>query len=381
MRRRFGLRARRDSFADRAARVQLDYRSPIKPIATKNKVPMKTTPPVSRLPARLGIRGVDARGLLSAPWQAATAAPVTSKQAAAVVTGWLSLDRTPLGETLGTSVQRVETFNDQSGNALYYVAYLDPSGFVIVAADDLVEPIVGFAGAGQFDPSENNPLGALVSNDLAGRVAYARQAGSTSPDTNAVQAQAKWQQLSPEDGGPVITPNGLTSVSDVRVAPFTQTTWNQQTAAGAGTAACYNYYTPPYGDGNTANYPAGCVATAMAQLMRYYQFPTTGVGSAAFHDLPRMALPATYYLHGGDGSGGPYVWSNMPLVPPANPTTAQCQAIGALVADAGATVNMAICQRRFLLVPARRQRPPWSAPSSSPTPDTAGTTMPTSAPV
>ena len=31
----------------------------------------------------------------------------------------------------------------------------------------------------------------------------------------------------------------------------------------------------------------------------------------------------------------------MPLVPPANPTTTQCQAIGALVADAGATVNMA----------------------------------------
>ena len=268
------------------------------------------------------------------------AAPVTSKQAAAAVTGWLSLDRAPLGETLGTSVQRVETFNDQAGNPLYYVAYLEPSGFVIIAADDLVEPIVGFAVAGQYDPSANNPLGALVSNDLAARIAYARQAGSVPPDTNAVQAQAKWQQLSPADGGPVILPKVLTSVSDVRIAPLTQTTWDQQTAAGAGTTACYNYYTPPYGDGNPANYPAGCVATAMAQFMRYYEFPSTGVGTASF----------TIYV---DGSPTPYIlarrrWRGRSLRmeqharwsrPPTRPTV-QCQAIGALVADAGATVNM-----------------------------------------
>jgi hypothetical protein len=276
---------------------------------------------------------------LSASWPAALAAPVTSKQAAAAVTGWLSLDRTPLGETSGTSVQRVETFTDQAGNPLYYIAYLDPSGFVIVAADDLVEPIIGFAVTGQFDPSANNPLGALVSNDLAGRVACARQPGSVSPDPNAVQAQAKWQQLSPANGGPVISPKGLISVSDVRVAPLTQTTWDQQTAAAVGTTACYNYYTPPYGDGNPANYPAGCVATAMAQLMRYYQFPSVGVGATGF-SVYSDGSPRTYYLHGGDGAGGPYVWGNMPLVPPTGPTLAQCQAIGALVADAGATVNM-----------------------------------------
>ena len=162
--------------------------------------------------------------LLSASSRVATAAPVSSKQAAAVVTGWLSTDPAPLGETLGGSVQRVDKFNDQAGNAVYYVVYLEPSGFVIVAADDLVEPIVGFARAGQYDPSANNPLGALVSNDLSARVAYAQQAGLAPSDTNALQAQAKWQQLAPKDGGPVITPRGLTTMSDVRIAPLTQTT-------------------------------------------------------------------------------------------------------------------------------------------------------------
>ena len=277
--------------------------------------------------------------LLSASSQVTTATPVTPKQAAAVVSGWLSTDPAPLGETLGGSVQRVDTFNDQVGDPIYYVVYLEPSGFVIVAADDLVESIVGFASAGQFDPSAANPLSALVRNDLSARVAFARQAGPAPADANALQAQAKWQQLAPVDGGPVITPKGINTVSDVRIAPLTQTTWGQQTATGAGSAACYNYYTPPYASGSTANYPAGCVATAMSQLMRYYQFPNTAVGQAGIA-IYSDGSPLTYYLRGGDDAGGPYVWSNMPLVPSATPSAVQCQAIGALVADAGATVNM-----------------------------------------
>jgi hypothetical protein len=300
---------------------------------------MKANPPLSVSWLGTVLACMALTMLLSDSWQAATAVPVTSKQAAAVVTGWLSVDRTPLGETLGGSVQRVDTFNDPAGNPVYYVVYLEPSGFVIVAGDDLVEPIVGFARAGQFNPSNANPLGALVSNDLSARVAFAQQATSAPSDTNALRAQAKWQQLAPADGGPVITPMGITTVSDVRIAPLTQTTWDQQTAAGAGSAACYNYYTPPYANGSTANYPAGCVATAMSQLMRYYQFPTTSVGTAGF-TIYSDGTPQTYYLQGGDSAGGPYVWSNMPLVPPDSPITTQCQAIGALVADAGATVNM-----------------------------------------
>ena len=137
---------------------------------------MRTTPPF-RI-TRFGCAFVSTILLMlfSASSPVATAAPVTSKQAAAAVTGWLITDSAPMGETLGGSVQRVETFNDQAGNPVYYAVYLQPSGFVIVAADELVEPIVGFASMGQYDPSVNNPLGALVSSDLSPRVAYAQQA-------------------------------------------------------------------------------------------------------------------------------------------------------------------------------------------------------------
>ena len=49
---------------------------------------------------------------------------------------------------------------------------MNPSGFVIVSADDLAEPVVAFvSGDGLYDPSPDNPLGALISRDLPGRIA------------------------------------------------------------------------------------------------------------------------------------------------------------------------------------------------------------------
>ncbi len=109
--------------------------------------------------------------LLFASPRDASGDPMSAEQAMDVVTGWLAADPSPLQTTMGQKVKGVETFNDAQGSPLYYVAYLNPDGFVIVAADDLIEPIIGFAPSGRFDPSTNNPLGALVSRDLPDRIA------------------------------------------------------------------------------------------------------------------------------------------------------------------------------------------------------------------
>ena len=121
----------------------------------------------------------------------------------------------------------------------------------------------------------------------------------------------------------------LASVSDLRVATLVESRWSQSTAAGYN---CYNYYTPN-------NYVCGCVATAMAQLMRYYQYPTTGVGTASFA-ITIDDWPATRSLRGGDGAGGAYNWANMKLVPSTGTTLAQRQAIGAICHDAGVAAHM-----------------------------------------
>ena len=51
---------------------------------------------------------------------------------------------------------------------------LQPGGFVIVSADDRIEPIIAFADDGIFDPSVDNPLGALVTGDINQRMAMVR---------------------------------------------------------------------------------------------------------------------------------------------------------------------------------------------------------------
>ncbi len=136
-----------------------------------------------------------------------------------------------------------------------------------------------------------------------------------------------------------ISVHELASVSDPRVDPLTQTTWSQETANEDDETACYNYYTPPYAAGNPNNYPCGCVATAMAQLMCYWQYPIAGVGTASF-PITINGQAATGNLRGGDGNGDSYQWANMPLRPTSGIPTTQCQAIGAICSDAGVAAQI-----------------------------------------
>ncbi len=263
-------------------------------------------------------------------------APVASSTAVDAVNHWLATDPTPLAESLGHKVNDIQTETDANGIALYHVIHLAPSGFVIVAADDRIEPIVAFGAKGAFDPSVKDALSALVNKDLSSRLAQA-QAHPTA--ARFVRASRLWQQLKGASNSPSggATPN-VASVSSVWVAPFLKTLWDQDTINDAGKTSCYNYYTPPYAAGSTSNYPSGCVATAMAQLMYAFQYPTAAVGTNEFYIYVNDSLVQTN-LRGGNGLGGPYAWSTMPPTPQ-SPSAAECQAIGSLTFDAGVAVNM-----------------------------------------
>ena len=293
------------------------------------------------------------------------ARPTTAYEAEMVVTGWLKADPRPLDTALAPEVMMVETFTDDYGQAAYYIVYLQgpafagtqSSGFVIVSADDLVEPIIGFVDDGIFDPSLDNPLGALVTNDLNGRIAAVRSTFSVlamTPQAVVSETQKKWRRFislgeaplrlsyeSKKGGGFGLM--GLTSISgsDVRVAPLMQSEWGQSWYYDCDRQrqSLYNYYTPPLGPGDPNNYPTGCVATVMAQLMQYHQHPATGIGVHEY-TIRVDGLEQTAYTRGGDGSGGPYQWSDMVLAPDCSTTETQRQAIGALCYDAGVAVKM-----------------------------------------
>ena len=148
--------------------------------------------------------------------------------------GWLALDPRPLKAQMGAKPTQVKAFKDRAGNIDYFVVSLDANGFAIVAGDDLVEPIIAFAPQGTFDPNPQNPLYALLSRDLPGRLAEVRekedqaraQKRKFTPQGLQRQARGKWTRLQAADTVPSTSESSL-SVSDLRVEPLVLTKWDQ----------------------------------------------------------------------------------------------------------------------------------------------------------
>ena len=263
----------------------------------------------------------------------ALAADVSAEQAKTAVAHWVARDFRPLGAKIGQTVLSSKTFSDDAGNALFHVVRFQEGGFVVTSADDGIQPIIAFSESDDLAVDERNTLWVMLNRDLPQRRSAAKKRAALRllkvlPD--AEEHSAQWHSLlSSSSGGSALS---LSAVSDIRVNPFLTTTWDQETANGY---ACYNYYTPPYQAGSTANYPCGCVATAGAQLMRFHQYPAASVTPGTYTIwVDSVASNATMM-------GGVYAWPDMVANPAASSTTlAQRQAVGKLTYDVGVACYM-----------------------------------------
>lgn len=241
------------------------------------------------------------------------------------------------------------------GTNLFHLVVLDGGGFVAVAADDArATPVMGFADAGDLPtPGDGNPLwtilGADAQNRLTPRAAPGGRHAATPRggvpgrarrrDVKTCDAVFTLQTIDAATGGgmgslkassvsvaPVKTESGL---DDVRVSPLVQSKWDQDFIyrSSSNYKTLYNYYTPN-------GWPCGCVATAMAQLMKFHRFPTTSVTAQTFICWTNdVAVSLTM-------KGGVYDWDLMPDVPTWSITDAQREAIGRLCHDAGVSMRM-----------------------------------------
>lgn len=274
------------------------------------------------------------------PYFSISAKPTTAYEAELAAKGWLQKNSGLIGIS-GRQTDDVETFTDDSGDISYYIVKLKPSGYIIVSADDLIEPIIGFADDGTFDPSSDNPLGALVKNDLGNRLSAVRrdfnlmavpQSSTQTKEHNRWQTYLTTSQNS-QSGFQLMAFNYVT---DIRVPPLVQSRWNQTSVSGE---PCYNYYTP-------GKYPCGCLATAVAQLMRYFEYPAAGIEKISF-TVKVDSNYRTYTTVGGDEQGGPYQWTTMVSNPASYSgglSETQRKAIGSICYDAGLAMHMEYSQ-------------------------------------
>ena len=210
----------------------------------------------------------------------------------------------------------VYTGTSTRGEACFYVFNVDNEGFVMVSADDVYRPIVGFSDEGAFDAQNINPELNYMLNEL---ISY-RSGKLTGEPTPAVAAE--WNQ--------VVTRGTQMSFNGGRANTYLCTTkWNQDYP--------YNYYCPMGNGGPGGHVYAGCVATAMSQVMKFWNHPLQGTGSHSY----------SYYVPGtGNGPWSAnfgqttYDWDNMPNSINGNSPQVQIDAIATLMYHCAVSVNM-----------------------------------------
>jgi hypothetical protein len=159
----------------------------------------------------------------------------------------------------------VYTGTSTRGEACFYVFNVGNMGHVIVSADDFYRPIVAYSNEGIFDAENINPaLGYMLNQVIANRTG--KLTGKANP-----KVAAEWQSVM--NSGRLISRN----VGKGREY-LVMTRWNQSPAP-------YNSMCPYDSQSPNSGYHAyvGCVATAMSQLMKYWNHPAQGQGSHTYN--------------------------------------------------------------------------------------------------
>ncbi|MBO7652750.1 MAG: C10 family peptidase [Bacteroidales bacterium] len=208
-------------------------------------------------------------------------------------------------------------FNDISDQTEFTNLYIfnTNGGFVIVSADDAAKPILGYSQQGSFDPN-NIPVNARAW--LKGYNSEIQYAIDNNIEAGAETRNA-WNNL--RNG------NGLAPKSTRAISQMLTTTWNQ--------APYYNNLCP-YDEQADGRSVTGCVATAMAQVMKYWNWPVRGTGS---HSYTSDEHPE-YGTMSANFGNTTYDWDNMPNALSSSSSSTEINAVATLMYHCGVAVEM-----------------------------------------
>ena len=194
-----------------------------------------------------------------------------------------------------------------------YIYNVGRQGFVIISGNTVLPPILAWSNQGNFPNLENAPEN-FVSwiRHYDEMIEYA-VANNIAPET---RIQLLWDEAA----------QGVFGIRNTQtVDPLTTTRWNQD--------CYYNEYCPATSGGWWWGGPcghcyAGCVATAMAQVMKYWNYPETGFGSHSYTHNEYGPQSANF-------AATTYHWDEMP-----NDVWDYNDAVATLLYHCGVSVNM-----------------------------------------
>lgn len=225
---------------------------------------------------------------------------VTMEQASQVANKYLSVSSKKAALSVANSFSK-----SYNGITTYYVFNYTGGGFVVVSADDAAKPILAHSDNGFMDTVISSPEARFWLENYSKEIAHAIAAKADNSES-----KAQWDNIL----------NNTIKSSMANVAPLISTTWDQ--------TQYYNYACPLATSGPGGRVYTGCVATAMAQIMKYYNFPATGVGSHSYSH-------GTYGLLSANFGTAAYNFSKMGYT-----ATSNNSPIATLMYHAGVSVDM-----------------------------------------
>jgi hypothetical protein len=224
------------------------------------------------------------------------------QKAPAAINSTLSLSYTSLSKEAATS-----------GKVLYYVFNKgNNNGYVIISGDDRAKTILGYTDEGDFDITE------LPVNVKGWLDFYDDEIKSLS------------ESIPQSDESITSTISKVTAVTDDNLKPIApllgNIKWNQNYP--------YNNQCPVINTSTGERAATGCVATGMAQVMKYYKWPVQGTGTSTY------TISSLGVTKSVDLANAPYDWGNMTDTYSTSSANAQINAIATLMYQCGVAVNM-----------------------------------------
>lgn len=220
-----------------------------------------------------------------------------------------------------SDLELVYTKMTESGEPCFYVFNVGKHGFVLMSANDFMRPVLGYSENGKFDV-DNIASGFLFMMDVY------KDAVEYVVDNDVVATPniiSEWKSL--ERYGRVRENNRTETIG-----PLCTTKWKQSWP--------YNKFCPVTSWSSDEHVPVGCVATAMAQIMRYWEHPIQGTGSNSYRPWCFDCNNYGYSQQTVNFGATTYDWANMPDEIDDDSLVEQIDAVATLNYHCGVAVEM-----------------------------------------